>query len=401
MRIIQDDRTTSISASTEFSSSYSIDNVQDDKVSSRYIAQGGTSGTTATITLNLTGTASAPVEAFFISGLMADSGTWSFQNADGSSVHESGTLSTTDLASSDISGNPNTLNNYFVGQDNPLLSEFIIFSNPQTTTCRLVLTLTSSTDRKGQNIKGNAIASWQKDGTATGRFKDSSGGIVNLNEFGRVLVGSQITIGGTLISSTFSTNTSITEDSVAVAPATINGGVTVTLSGGKTLTLQEGGFPQVQSFTGGGTGSGSVTLSYDLASQTIASIINPIRLGIIRSGDSLDLPNPQIGVGKSLNDYSVKRRMVNGGYSYELRNIGKSIDISLILTNAQADNLEKFARAYRAKPFSALFLESMASGQNPKTRYSGFYYFVNSPVFSFMKHDGNHVSANFKLSEVI
>ena len=182
---------------------------------------------------------------------------------------------------------------------------------------------------------------------------------------------------------------------------TINGGVTVTLSGGKTLTLQEGGFPQVQSYTGGGTGSGSVTLSTDLETQTIGSIINPIRLGIIRSGNSLDLPNPQIGVGKSLNDYSVKRRMVNGGYSYELRNIGKSIDISLILTNAQADNLEKFARAYRAKPFSALFLESMASGQNPETRYSGFYYFVNTPVFSFMKHDGSHVSANFTLSEVI
>ena len=154
MKIIQDDRTTSINASTPFSSTnYPISNVQDDKVSSRYIADTSGGTNSATITVNLTGTSSAPVEGFFVAGLMADSGTWSFQNANGSTVHESGTLTTTDIASSDIAGNTNTLNNYFDGQDNPLLSKFIAFSNPQTTTCRLVLTLSTSTNRKGQNIK--------------------------------------------------------------------------------------------------------------------------------------------------------------------------------------------------------------------------------------------------------
>ena len=162
MKIIQDDRTTSITASTPFSTNYPISNVQDDKVSSRYIADTSGGTNSATITVNLTGTSSAPVEGFFVAGLMADSGTWSFQNANGSTVHESGTLTTTDIASSDIAGNTNTLNNYFDGQDNPLLSEFIAFSNPQTTTCRLVLTLSTSTNRKGRNIKGNAIASWDR-----------------------------------------------------------------------------------------------------------------------------------------------------------------------------------------------------------------------------------------------
>mgnify|MGYP006409188879 CR=1 FL=1 len=93
--------------------------------------------------------------------------------------------------------------------------------------------------------------------------------------------------------------------------------------------------------------------------------------------------------------------MVNGGYSYELRNIGKSIDVNLILSNSQADSLNKFSRAYRAKPFSALFLESMASGQNPETRYSGFYYFASSPSFEFIQHNANYVSATFTLSEVL
>jgi hypothetical protein len=274
MRIIQDDRTTSISASAAFSASYAISNIQDDKVSSRYIADGSSAGTTATITVNLTGTSSSPVEAFFISGMMADSATWSFQNADGSSVHESGTLTTTDLASSDISGNPNTLNNFFVGQENPLLSEFIIFSNPQTTTCRLVLTLSTSTDRKAQNIEGNAISSWDRSGSATGRFKDSGGSAVNLNEFGRVLVGSQIVIGGSAIGSTISTDTTLSTDSAAVSPLTVNDSVTLTVADGVTLTVVDE-FPQVESFTGGGTAAGSVTLSSDLATGSITSIIIP------------------------------------------------------------------------------------------------------------------------------
>ena len=234
---------------------------------------------------------------------MADSGTWSFQNANGSTVHESGTLTTTDIASSDIAGNTNTLNNYFDGQDNPLLSEFIAFSNPQTTTCRLVLTLSTSTNRKGQNIKGNSIASWDRASSTTGRFKDSSNAVINLRDFGRLLVGSQIVQGGEVINSPISTNTTITQDSVSLSAFEVNSGVTFSVTNGVTFSVRDQ-FPQVQSYTGAGTASGSVTVSADLEAGAVSSILNPIRLGIFRCGDTLDLPNPQTGLQKVLNDYS-------------------------------------------------------------------------------------------------
>ena len=401
MKIIQDDRTTSITASTPFSSTnYPISNVQDDKVSSRYIADTSGGTNSATITVNLTGTSSAPVEGFFVAGLMADSGTWSFQNANGSTVHESGTLTTTDIASSDIAGNTNTLNNYFDGQDNPLLSEFIAFSNPQTTTCRLVLTLSTSTNRKGQNIKGNAIASWDRASSTTGRFKDSGNAVINLRDFGRLLVGSQIVQGGEVINSPISTNTTITQDSVSLSTFEVNSGVTFSVTSGVTFTVRDQ-FPQVQSYTGAGTASGSVTISADLEAGAVSSILNPIRLGIFRCGYTLDLPNPQTGLQKGLNDYSIKRRLTNGGYSYEKRNIGKSITMSLILNNSQADSLDKFTRAYRSKPFSCLFMEDMATAQNETTRYSGFYYFSEPPNFDFSFGRADKMIATFNISEVL
>ena len=264
---------------------------------------------------------------------MADSGTWSFQNANGSTVHESGTLTTTDIASSDIAGNTNTLNNYFDGQDNSLLSEFITFSNPQTTTCRLVLTLSTSTNRKGQNIKGNSIASWDRASSTTGRFKDSSNAVINLRDFGRLLVGSQIVQGGEVINSPISTNATITQDSVSLSAFEVNSGVTFSVTSGVTFSVRDQ-FPQVQSYTGAGTASGSVTISADLEAGAVSSILNPIRLGILRCGDTLDLPNPQTGLQKGLSDYSIKRRLTNGGYSFEKRNIGKTITMSLILSNS-------------------------------------------------------------------
>ena len=130
MKIIQDDRTTSITASTPFSSTnYPISNVQDDKVSSRYIADTSGGTNSATITVNLTGTSSAPFEGFFVAGLMADSYTWSFQNANGSTVHESGTLTTTDIQPDAlILLGIQTPNNTLMDKITPCCLKFIVFS---------------------------------------------------------------------------------------------------------------------------------------------------------------------------------------------------------------------------------------------------------------------------------
>ena len=400
MKILHDDRTTSITATSSFNANFPISNVQDDRINARYIPSAAIGGTTATITANFDGSSSNKVQAFFVAGLMADTTTYSFENADGSTVHETGALTTADLVNSDIGGNKNTLNNYFVGQDNYTLSQFIVFDNPQSADCRLVVTLTTSTDRKSQTSNGQAIASWEKTASTTGRFLDSSGAAVNLRDHGRVLVGSQIAIGGASIASIVATDTTISANSVAVSPLTINAGVTLTVATGKTVSIVTS-FPQISSYTGSGTAAGSITLSSDLNTQAVTSIINPIRVGIFRGGSVLNMPNPQIGLSNSLVDYSTRRRLTNGGYQYKQFNIGKSVSLSFILTNAEMQGFEDFVRAYRSKPFSALFLDDMVAGQEPTTRYSGFYYLQSAPDTSFdIGKTVSNVSTSFTLNEI-
>ena len=395
MKILYDDRTSSITATTPFSATnFPIANVQNDKINSRYIPSAAIGGTTATITANFSGSASNKVQAFFIAGLMADTATYSFENSDGTTVHETGTLTTADVVNSDIASNKNTLNNYFVGQDNYTFSQFIVFENPQSANCRLVITLATATDRKAQTSNGTAIASWEKSSSTKGRFLDATGAAVNLRDHGRVLVGSQVVIGGASMSSVVAVNTTISVNSVAVSPLTINASVTLTIAAGKTVSIVSS-FPQISSFTGSGTAAGSVTLSSDLTTQTVTSLINPIRVGIFRGGSVLDMPNPQIGFSNSLVDYSTRRRLTNGGYSYKQMNIGKSIGIGLSMTNSQFRSFDDFVRAYRSKPFACLFLADMPVAQEPTTRYSGFYYLQNAPASSF---DIDKTAANVSVS---
>jgi hypothetical protein len=395
MKILHDDRTSSITATTPFSASnFPIANAQNDKINSRYIPSAAIGGTTATITANFSGSASNKVEAFFLAGLMADTATYSFENSDGSTVHETGTLTTADVVNSDIASNKNTLNNYFVGQDNYTFSQFIVFDNPQSANCRLVITLATATDRKAQTSNGTAIASWEKSASTTGRFLDSGGTAVNLRDHGRVLVGSQVVIGGASISSLVVSNTTISEDSVAVSPLTIYSGVTLTVANTYTVSIVTS-FPQISSYTGSGTAAGSVTLSSDLTTQAVTSIINPIRVGIFRGGSVLNLPNPQIGFTNSLVDYSTRRRLTNGGYSYKQMNIGKSVGLGFSMTNSQYRSFDDFVRAYRSKPFACLFLADMPTAHEPTTRYSGFYYLQNAPNSTF---DIDKTAANVSVS---
>ena len=73
----------------------------------------------------------------------------------------------------------------------------------------------------------------------------------------------------------------------------------------------------------------------------------------------------------------------------------------LILTNAELRNFEDFVRAYRSKPFSALFLDDMPTSQQPDKRYSGFYYLESAPetALDIGKTAGN-VTTQFTLNEI-
>ena len=401
MKILHDDRTTSITATDPFSANFPISNVQDDKINSRYIPSAEFHGTTATVTANFDGSSTKKVQAFFIAGIMSDNATYSFQNANGSTVFETGTLTTADIVNSDIASNKNTLNNYWVGQDNYSLSQFVIFENPQSADCRLVLTLETGVDRKSQTSNGVAIASWQQGADLThGRFLDASGNAVNLRQHGRALVGSQILTNGESFTSNATQDTTLSVDSVSVSPLSISAGVTVTIAESKVLTIVIQ-FPQISAYTGSGTAVGSVTISSSLASKVVTGLINPIRLGIFRGGSVLEMPNPQIGLENPMIDYSTRRRLTNGGYQYKQFNVGKSVSLSFILTNLELIQFENFVRAYRSKPFSALFLDDMATAQEPSTRYSGFYYLQEAPnsAFSLDKTAGK-CTTDFTLNEI-
>tara|TARA_R110000822_G_C15256532_1_gene487839 strand:+ start:47 stop:1255 length:1209 start_codon:yes stop_codon:yes gene_type:complete len=401
MKILHDDRITSITATDPFSANFPISNVQDDKINSRYIPSAEFHGTTATITANLDGTSTNKVQAFFVAGLMSDTATYSLQNANGSAVIETGNLTTADVVNSDIASNKNTLNNYWIGQDNYLLSQFIVFANPQSADCRLVLTLETGIDRKSQTSNGVAIASWQQGADLThGRFLDATGAVVNLRDHGRALVGSQILTFGESLSSTITSDTTVSVTSVSVTPLSIDAGVTLTLAQSITLTIVIQ-YPQISSYVGSGTAAGSITISSGLATQSVTSIINPIRIGIFRAGSVLEMPNPQIGLTNPMVDYSTRRRLTNGGYQYKQFNIGKSVGLSFILTNAELQTFENFVRAYRSKPFSALYLDDMLSSQNSSTRYSGFYYLQEAPETTLdIGKTAANVSTSFTLNEI-
>ena len=125
----------------------------------------------------------------------------------------------------------------------------------------ITLTLNTATDRKDSPVSGNAIHQWDQSSGAVGRFEDSSGAGINLNDHGNVMIGSICTIGGSDY--------------------------------------------QVIKIVGDGSGSSDVTLSGSASDATVTAIKNPVKIGVIRAGSVLSVENPQIGTGLAFNDYSI------------------------------------------------------------------------------------------------
>lgn len=95
MRILYQDRVTSISTQEGNLTGFPIANVQGDIPRQAFIS----SGTTEVITVNCRGTVDDPVQAFFVSNLLADSATWALNSTDSNYANpsqiETGTLRTT------------------------------------------------------------------------------------------------------------------------------------------------------------------------------------------------------------------------------------------------------------------------------------------------------------------
>jgi len=405
MRILYQDRVTSISTQEGNLTGFPIGNVQGDIPRQAFIS----SGTTEVITVNCRGTVDDPVQAFFVSNLLADSATWVLNSTDSNYANpsqiETGTLRTTYGLDSTLGGNSATGSTFFADQAAYLPAQFITFANEQSGYCQLVITLTTSVNVGEKNLSGNSAERWNQDSTVYGRFEDASGNPINVISHGRIFVGSHVATAASPQTYTSDTTLSPTSGGVyfVISPMTVSNNAVVTIDNGTndslveiTSVLSSG---QILEITGDGTGADAIKLDTQISdTNDIGSVYNPVRLGILRVGKVLTLPDARPGATKSLNDYSVRRPQPTGGYTYQQRPVGHSVGLSLVLTNAQAEDLEAVARSYRSKPMPILWVEDMPATFKESSNATGFYY-LNPPSFGHISRD--YQSCALQLTEVI
>jgi hypothetical protein len=405
MRILYEDRVTSITTQEGNLTGFPIANVQGDIPRQAFIS----SGTTEVITVSCKGTVDDPVQAFFISNLLADSATWVLNSTDSNYANpsqiETGTLRTTYGLDSTLGGNSATGSTFFSDQAAYLPAQFITFSNEQTGYCQLVITLVTSVNVGGKNLAGNAAARWNQDSTVYGRFEDSAGSAINVINHGRIFVGSHV--GTAAVAQTYDSNTTLSSSSggaiVIISPLSVTNNAVVTIDNGTNDSVVEitsvTSSGQILQITGDGTAADSVQLDSAIAdTNDLQAIFNPLRLGILRVGKVLTLPDARPGATKSLNDYSVRRPQPTGGYTYQQRPVGHSVGLSLVLTNTQAEDLEAVSRSYRSKPMPILWVEDMPATFLETSNATGFYY-LNPPSFGHISRD--YQSCALQLTEVI
>jgi len=393
MQILQDDLISAVSSSaSHLSATYPVGNVQDDIPSLPYICN----ATSCTITL----TVSSGMQALFLSGLQADSGiielVTSTDNSGQININTTPYSSLSELAtgtsqrispewfSFTVATAANTISSPYAGgtiseytqgpttlilAGNLTLAADLVLTDSSNsiqristgaalTAATVTLTLTTSTDRKDSPVSGNSIYQWDQEAAGVaGRFEDSSGAAINLNNFGNVMIGSIVTISGTDY--------------------------------------------QVSKIIGDGTGVGDVELSSAASDATVSAIKHPIKLGIARAGSVLNIENPQLGLSRTFTDYSVRRPLLNGGYSETQRNTCKGFDVSAMLSDSNVQNFEGFYRAFRSKPFPAIIAEGFDSARNENTRMAGFYYLRSAPSMAYATHSGSATQTEFQIHEVI
>ena len=377
MKILDSNKITaqSILSGAQFSADYSVDNISDDNP--RKCFMGNSASATISVTL------ASGMSAIFISGVMADSLTLNISDTDNSlsitdvlhinnyssnkwinknnaakqkpnlQPYTRGTFSGTVL-SSPITTNT-TLTDYLTGAPDTLVldanltlgaggDDLVILelglSDSDSTIENVwtgdalgagtaTLALESTEDLKGSPVEGNAIHQWDQSSGATGRFEDSSGDAINIFNHSNIHVGSIITIGASDY--------------------------------------------QVSQIVGDGTGAANITLSGSVADATISSVKNPVRIGIFQACSVIEIENPQLGISKALQDFSIRKPLNNGGYQETQKNVINIYTCNLIVPIAQANEIIDFYHAYRSKPFPVQILNDSASDQNEAFNYSGFF----------------------------
>lgn len=350
MKLMKENKIASVSSSaSHLSSTYAVNNVLNDVPSLGYIANAAS----ATLTVS----AASGVQAFFLSGLMADSATITV--SDGTYTSSAYSLNTTKLSS---------LNDLNDGQEFLLSAEWMDFSlvggssiqnNDSGTTLGSTTTtiaLSSSSDLKGSPVSGNAIANWSQSSGVAGNFEDSSNVVVSVADHGNVRLGSLVTIGG----STY----------------------------------------QVAKIKGDGTVAGDIELTSSVGSAAVTAIKNPIKLGILRAGAYLSIEDPGAGFSNNFTDHSIRIDVDNGRFLQTPRNTNKFFQGSSITTDANVRSFENFFQGIRSKPFPVLMVEGLASSFETTTRQSAFVCFVSPPQFVYSERAAVS-SVSYQFREVL
>lgn len=349
MKILAYDRISSLSLSSGASAlgAYSISKVQNNVPSNPFIlATGSLDGNdyqTVTVTVSTSGT----VDGMFISGIAADSATYSVDSGSDVNLNYSYHTSYGEWVSQNIA------------LTRPEYVDLTSASSPS-----IAITLKSSTDQKDSPISGNAIASWTLDNpsaesgsSASGRFYDSSGTVVNVVEHGRVFIGSYV---------------KGTYDSAAT-------------------------IAQVTKIKGTGTATFGIELSTPLDTGSITYIRNPVKIGCLKVGQSLDLPNPQAPLSRNDVDFSQRFDLFGGAYTNRLHPKTRVFDCNFLTTRSEGDTMMEYFDAIRSAPFAIRLLD-MDDTLSETTELSMLAHLQDAPQFSYQNKTGSlvEISASFR-----
>ena len=163
---------------------------------------------------------------------------------------------------------------------------------------------------------------------------------------------------------------------------------------------------QIEIITGDATGKSDIKLvnAFGKIGTPIefTSLLNSIRIAILRAGVSRELPNPQVGVTNSLKDFSVRKELPTGAYYYLNRDSAKEFSGNLISDPESVDRLIDFGATQLAKPFPCLIISGNAGNMKKlRTRTSLYGYFTALPTAIYSNKLYNLKEANFSIREVL
>ena len=133
-----------------------------------------------------------------------------------------------------------------------------------------------------------------------------------------------------------------------------------------------------------------------------SSLLQGLKVAILRAGISRDLPNPQIGVTNASRDFSVRKELPTGAYYYLNRASAKEFSGRMISNPENIDQLIDFSTEQLARPFPCLVISGNSGNiKKLRTRTALYGYFTVLPQAIFNNKLNNLKEASFSIREVL